>query len=630
MGVLPGQRFDRYAIEELVGEGGMGRVYRAFDTRLQRRVALKVLHPSGGEAAEAVAVALREARAAAAIAHPNATAIYDAHEVDGTAFIVMEFVAGTSLRALIGGLGTPESSPPLATRLRWLIDVAAALGAAHRMGVVHRDVKPENVMVRNDGLVKVLDFGVARRTLLEVPPVADEPASARRPPGTDGAYSSGARIAGTPAYMAPEQIRGDELDGRADQFGWGVLAYELLTGRLPWRTAKDVISYIAAVLTEDPAPPGSIDPQIPHAVGAVVLRALTKNAAGRFPSMAAAAVELTPFARGSLTMQAVDVLAITRGLPPSPSAATFVVPERGSDPGSAREGATVQTLGEAAPVASPRPRAPADPPPSSPHAPFSEARLRAARGRPSTPPGPEGVPSSGRGRPAIHDEPLGRSLPRAPGSAPERRILAPPAPAAAPGVLHAPDFESPVDVDGHLALIPPEATCKGFFFIDILHHVSRVAFERDVVRAAQIQERRYVAFRDYPLADATRLVVAAARVLYPRYALGEGLRRLGQTTFDAVLATHVGRSLFGILGRDVEPILLTGPKAFKVLVNMGQVMAEKTSPRTFTFRAEGFPGFLETLQVGVLEGVLRNCGEHARVRIAVHTLAQATLELSLL
>src|SRR5580700_3511386 len=110
MGVQPGQRFDRYAIEELVGEGGMGRVYRAFDTRLQRSVAIKVLHHGGDDADEAVAVALREARAAAAITHPNATAVYDAHEVEGTSFIVMELVAGTSLRALIDGPPVPLST----------------------------------------------------------------------------------------------------------------------------------------------------------------------------------------------------------------------------------------------------------------------------------------------------------------------------------------------------------------------------------------------------------------------------------------------------------------------------------------------------------------------------------------
>ena len=190
----------------------MGRVYSAIDTRLQRRVALKVLHPIGGDEGESVATALREARAAAAIAHPNATAVFDASEIDGTAFIAMEFVAGTSLRTLIGTNGEAPAFP-LATRLRWLIDVAAALGAAHRVGVVHRDVKPENVMVRHDGLVKVLDFGVARRTVLD--PEDSDPTAPGFRPSLSG-HPSGARIAGTPAYMAPEQIRGEEIDGRAD------------------------------------------------------------------------------------------------------------------------------------------------------------------------------------------------------------------------------------------------------------------------------------------------------------------------------------------------------------------------------------------------------------------------------
>src|SRR5215475_7627272 len=107
MAVQPGQKFDRYAVEELVGEGGMGRVYRAFDTRLERRVALKVLHAAVGDTSEGVAIALREARAAAAIAHPNATAVYDAYEVEGVSFIAMEFVAGTSLRTMIDGPHVP-------------------------------------------------------------------------------------------------------------------------------------------------------------------------------------------------------------------------------------------------------------------------------------------------------------------------------------------------------------------------------------------------------------------------------------------------------------------------------------------------------------------------------------------
>ncbi len=621
----------------------MGRVYSAIDTRLQRRVALKVLHPIGADEGESVKTALREARAAAAIAHPNATAVYDASEIDGTAFIAMEFVAGTSLRTLIDG-SHPAGSPggtatafPLSTRLRWLIDVAAALGAAHRMGVVHRDVKPENVMVRNDGLVKVLDFGVARRTVIE-PSDADPVAYRHEPSG----HPSGARIAGTPAYMAPEQIRGEDIDGRADQFGWGVLAYELLTGRLPWKTAKDVVGFIAAVVAEEPAAPSTLVAGIPPAVDAVVVRALSKSAASRFPSMAAAATELAPYARASLAMAAVES-------PPSARAVDVAVTE--VDPPRPRPDDPPEPPPEVAPLV----EAPADagvaaapsaaipvvaPAPSSRDGrglgavPSRPASLRS--GSALAPP-ERALPSSRR--PPLSPPRSPRDLPRDPQPSSSGRLPLPdakarPAPARGrrpfgPG-FHEPDFESPVDLEAHLALLPPDATCKGMFLLDVLQQASRVTSERELFRAAQVPERRYVAFGNYPIAENLKLTVAAARALYPRYGLGEGLRRVGQGTFDAVLATHIGRALFGILGRDVEPILLTGPRAFKVMINLGQVTAEKTSFRTFTFQARGFPAFLETFQVGVIEGVLRHCGERGRIRIALEDLGTGTVELRLL
>jgi uncharacterized protein (TIGR02265 family) len=598
MAFEPGQNFDRYFVEDLIGEGGMGRVYRAFDTRLERHVALKVLHDAGGDAGESVAVALREARAAAAIAHPNATAVYDAHEVDGTSFIAMELVAGTSLRSILRDASRPPV--PLSTCLRWLIDVAAALGAAHRMGVVHRDVKPENVMVRDDGLVKVLDFGVARRTVIEGSPA---------PPGSPVTQTSGARIAGTPAYMAPEQIRGDPLDGRADQFGWGVLAYELLTHRLPWKTAKDLVGFIAAVVTEEPAPPSSLTPGIPAAVDAAVLRALAKSPANRFPSMLAAAAELAPYARSSLTMSAVEIPeALSVAMSPSSDPCTdpTVAFTRGDEGAlapkpSSREGGSASR--PSSPDGFPRPPSIVPDRPSSSRHPPPASPLR----------GSNEAPSSSRSR------------------ASETRLRPPSRPRRpfGPG-FHEPDFEAAVDLEGHLALLPQEASCKGMFLADVVQRASRVTAERALFRAAELPERRYVAFRDYPLAENMKLTMAAARALFPRYPLGEGLRRLGQTAFETVLTTHIGRALFGILGRDVEPILLTGPKAFKLMVNVGLISAEKTSFRTFTFSAHDFPAFLETYQVGVLEGVLRHCGERGRIRIAVEDLAHATIELHLL
>lgn len=185
-------------------------------------------------------------------------------------------------------------------------------------------------------------------------------------------------------------------------------------------------------------------------------------------------------------------------------------------------------------------------------------------------------------------------------------------------------------MEGHIALLAPDATCKGMFVADVLQRASRVTAERELFRAAQLPERRYLAFRDYPLAESMKLTVAAARALFPRYSTGEGLRRIGQTAFETVLATHFGRALFGILGRDIEPILLTGPKAFRLMASIGRISAEKSSFRTFTLRALDFPAFLETYQVGVLEGVLRHCGERGRIRIAVEDLSRATIELHLL
>jgi serine/threonine-protein kinase len=274
----------RYTIERSIGAGGMGDVYLAYDTRLRRRVALKVL--GAGAAAlgvDVLAATLREARAAGAIAHPNATAIFDVGEADGLAFIVMEYVPGELLRRFVG-----DASVPVATRVRWLVDVAGALAVAHAVGVVHRDVKPENVMVREDGIVKVLDFGVARLALH-----AEEAAA----PAGSATWSNGGGFAGTPGYMAPEVIAGGEVDGRADQFSWAVLAHELLAGRLPWPRSEPPLAALAATLTDEPLP---LPADVPPGVAAVLARALAKKAEARFPSLAIAAEALAPFAAAAV------------------------------------------------------------------------------------------------------------------------------------------------------------------------------------------------------------------------------------------------------------------------------------------------------------------------------------------
>jgi serine/threonine-protein kinase len=272
-----GDRFGRYTIEESIGEGGMGQVYRAHDARLGRRVALKLLHPAEGvdpkERADAATRLVREARAAAALEHDNAIAVFDVGEVDGVPYIAMEYIAGQSLRHFIG-----DPSVPLEQRIGWLVDVARVLAIAHRRELIHRDIKPENVMIRDDGAVKVLDFGIARRT-----PSPVDPTTPTEPEAMVTLTQKGTLL-GTPRYMAPEQLHGETLDGRADQFSWGVLAYELVTGRAPWNGA-DLVALIAEILTKDPPAPRSLEPLLPPNVEAVILRALAKSPADRFRTM---------------------------------------------------------------------------------------------------------------------------------------------------------------------------------------------------------------------------------------------------------------------------------------------------------------------------------------------------------
>lgn len=288
-----GDRIDRYEILGLLGSGGMGEVYRAYDSKLERAVALKILRvdreDGAGSGGGGIGRLLREARAAASLQHPNVLAVYDVGEVqtpaapEGLAYIAMELVVGASLRTFVG-----DESVPIPKRIGWLRDVAVALQAAHEAGIVHRDVKPENVMVRIDGVVKVLDFGIARKvasvdvlssTAAHSLDTLDGPAASSLPAVTrEGA------VVGTPMYMAPEQLRGEQVDARADQFGWGVMAYALLVGRLPW-SAEHPIAMLSHILSTDPPAPADVVSSVPRGVSDVVLRTLAKVREARFASM---------------------------------------------------------------------------------------------------------------------------------------------------------------------------------------------------------------------------------------------------------------------------------------------------------------------------------------------------------
>ena len=607
----------RYTIERLLGVGAMGSVYLAYDTRLCRRVALKVLnaeaHPLGGDA---VAATLREARAAGAISHPNATAVFDADQADGHAYIVMELVPGTPLRALIG-----DPAVLLATRLRWLVDMAGALAAAHAVGVVHRDVKPENVLIRDDGVVKVLDFGVARFA------GGDDPRSAI---GGRATWTQDGGLVGTPGYMAPEVLRGLPVDGRADQFGWGVVAYELLSGKLPWRRSETAFGAIAAALTQDPDPLG---PDIPPPVAAVIERALAKTPEERFPSLDVAASLLSAFAEP--TSLAFRVPPESQACSPPPPDALPPSQRAPRVPLDTLTSATARSVEHVAPTRpapsssppSPLPVRPSSPPraPSSrPDAPPSLPRfpLPPLPVRPSSPPpprAPSSRPPDPRGDLPPPDEQPATTL----ASGPRSEVLSP-----RPG-FRPPNFAAPVDLEAHLALLPPAASVKGMFFLDLLAQAERLRSPRELAALAGIPERRYVAFRDYPMADNMRLTVAVARILHPRLPLGEALRRRGQRALGVLLESHLGRSLFGVFDPDPEPFLLHGFRAYRLLIGLGEVSVERLSPHEYRLNARGMPLFLETYQIGVLESVLMRCNVRGEVLIAMDGLSDATVLLRL-
>jgi serine/threonine protein kinase len=283
----PGDRIERYVIDALLGSGGMGDVYRAHDSRLKRSVALKVLRAEAAPEAQSptapssgAARMLREAQLAAALDHPNVVAVFDVAQIEhpeelrGTTYLAMELIRGEPLRKYIG-----DPSVRMRVRVRWLEEMARALAAAHAAGLVHRDVKPENVMIREDGIVKVLDFGIAKRTL----PMPLDPMSSTEGYAVSTLSAQGA-IVGTPYYMAPEQLRGAAIDGRADQFAWAVVAYELLAGKPPWSPEGGGYSIIAQIL-QGPTPSLATVPRVAPRVAAVVERALEKDPAARFPTM---------------------------------------------------------------------------------------------------------------------------------------------------------------------------------------------------------------------------------------------------------------------------------------------------------------------------------------------------------
>jgi eukaryotic-like serine/threonine-protein kinase len=270
MSLGPGTRLGPYEIQSAIGAGGMGEVHRARDARLQRDVAIKVLPAGFSSDPDRLARFEQEARAAAALNHPNILAVYDIGSHDGAPYIVSELLDGQTLRERLG------SGPlPVRKALEYAIQVARGLAAAHEKGIVHRDLKPDNVFVTTDGRVKILDFGLAKLTERE-PVGAAVSALPTTPPVTVAGM-----VLGTVGYMAPEQVRGLAADARTDIFAFGALLYEMLSGRRAFGGGT-TIDVMTAILKEDPADLPAAERSMPPALLRIIDRCLEKSPGARF------------------------------------------------------------------------------------------------------------------------------------------------------------------------------------------------------------------------------------------------------------------------------------------------------------------------------------------------------------
>jgi dienelactone hydrolase/predicted Ser/Thr protein kinase len=299
--LTPGDTLTHFRVEARLGAGGMGVVYHAYDSKLQRNVALKVLPPADAADAGRRLRLIREARAASALNHPNIVTVYEVGSECGTDFIAMEYIEGQSL-----GHAIAAERLPSARVLDYAIEIAAALAKAHASGIIHRDLKPANIMLTADGHLKLLDFGLAQRA--QVTDSAVETATAAE-----------GEIAGTVGYMSPEQIRGLAVDGRTDLFALGVILYEMATGERPFQ-GDSRVSVIDATLHAEPRDFGS--EVVPGKLKAIIFKLLEKDAGRRYASADALLDDLRRFQASQSAARpvrrlwaAVGVAAFVVGLP---------------------------------------------------------------------------------------------------------------------------------------------------------------------------------------------------------------------------------------------------------------------------------------------------------------------------
>jgi len=311
-----GKLFDgRYQILRKLGTGGMANVYLAEDQELGRRVAIKILDDRHANDEQFVERFRREAKNAAALSHPNIVSIYDRGEAEGTYYIAMEYLDGRTLKELILARG----DAPIAVVVEYARQILSALRFAHRHGIVHRDIKPHNVLVDGEGRVKVTDFGIARA-------------------GTSQMTEVGS-IVGTAQYLSPEQARGGEVDQRSDLYSLGVLMYEMLTGSVPF-TGDTPVEIAMKHLSRTPEPPSASRPDVPRELDMVVMRALAKDPEDRYQSADEMEADLDRVARGvgvapRTEETATQIMRSPMVGPLAATAATNIIPPRRAGGGAA-------------------------------------------------------------------------------------------------------------------------------------------------------------------------------------------------------------------------------------------------------------------------------------------------------
>ncbi len=287
----PGRTLAHYRIESVIGTGGMGVVYKAVDERLDRPVAIKIIKPELTTDPDRLRRFLQEARSAAAVAHPAIAQVYDVGEADGTAYIVLEFVEGKTVRQLVS-----RQELDLLGAVEIALQIAEGLGVAHKANIIHRDIKSDNIMVTPNGHAKLLDFGLATCSICAEggPEIAPPPVEARTATLTQGYAQTRTMIGtvvGTAPYMSPEQARGTTVRQSSDVFSLGIVLYEMVAGELPFRgvTPMDTMH---SIVFDEARPVTELRRDLPPGIQAIIGRCLRKNPADRYPDAAALAADL--------------------------------------------------------------------------------------------------------------------------------------------------------------------------------------------------------------------------------------------------------------------------------------------------------------------------------------------------